>query len=145
MPISVKGRDGGREKSQGGWEKRKRGIRLITNGKMLQSLPDSSPLGHGSIGSSQLRRQSICRGIPKASIDLQGERQWRQSICRVRRRHSIWGVAQAKREAWRRQGGAAALLLRERNGKMSGGGDVAQGHEDSMLRRCVEFRSDGDE
>ena len=84
MPIFVKGRDGGREKSQGGWEKRKRGIRLITNGKMLQSLPDSSPLGHGSIASNQLRRQSICRGIPKASIDLQGERQRRQSICRVR-------------------------------------------------------------
>ena len=41
-----------------------------------------------------------------------------------------------------RSGGAAA---RERNGKTSGGGDVAQGHEDSMLRRCVEFRSDGDE
>ena len=48
-----------------------------------------------------------------------------------RERHSIWGVAQAER------GMAAA--------GRSGGGDVAQGHEDSMLRRCVEFRSDGDE
>ena len=117
MPISVKGRDGGREKSQGGWEKRKRGIRLITNGKMLQSLLDSSPLGHGNIASSQLRRQSICRGILKASIDLQGERQQQQSICRVRRRHSIWGVAQAEREAWRRQGGAAALLRERGTGR----------------------------
>ena len=115
MPISVKGRDGGREKSQGGWEKRKRGIRLITNGKKLQSLPDSSPLGHGSIASSQLRWQSICRGIPKASIDLQGERQRRQSICRVRRPHSIWGVAQAERgmAAAGRSGGAAAKGERE--------------------------------